>query len=83
VRATLLVAVVVLTGALALPIALLTQACAMLTLVTYTLVNLSLVALQRRDPTPEGRFRVPRWWPVLAALASGGLFAAGLWRLAA
>ena len=80
--ATLVVAAVVLVCALSLPLALLAQATSMLTLASFTLVNVALIALKRRAPGGEG-FRVPAWWPWLAALASGGVLAAEVWRLAA
>lgn len=81
--ATLLVGAAVLAGALTLPIALLAQASSMLTLTSFTLVNIALIALKRRDAEGTGGFRVPFWWPWLAALASGGVLSAELWRLVA
>ncbi len=81
--ATLLAGAIVLAGALLLPIALLAQASSMLTLTSFTLVNVALIALKRRDPAGTGGFRVPLWWPWLAALASGGVLIAEVWRLAA
>ena len=83
VAATVLVCLAVLAGALSLPIALLAQASSMLTLTSFTLVNIALIALKRRDPAGTGGFRVPFWWPWAAALASGGVLAAELWRLVA
>jgi basic amino acid/polyamine antiporter, APA family len=81
--ATLLVGAAVLAGALTLPIALLAQASSMLTLTSFTLVNVALIALKRRDAQGTGGFRVPVWWPWLAALASSGVLIAELWRLLA
>lgn len=83
VAATVLVCLAVLAGALSLPIALLAQASSMLTLTSFTLVNIALIALKRRYPAGTGGFRVPFWWPWAAALASGGVLAAELWRLVA
>jgi len=81
--ATVLVALAVLAAALSLPIALLAQVSSMLTLLSFTLVNIALIALKRRDPAGAGGFRVPFWWPWVAALASGGVLAAEIWRLLA
>lgn len=81
--ATLVATGFVLAGALLLPIALLAQASAILTLMSFTLVNVALIALKRRQPPAPGAFRVPGWWPWLAALASGAVLVAEAWRLAA
>ena len=80
--ATLLVAAIVLACALTLPLALLAQVTSMLTLASFTLVNVALIALKRRVTGGSG-FRVPAWWPWLAALASAGVLVAEVWRLAA
>ncbi|MBQ0750815.1 MAG: amino acid permease [Roseovarius sp.] len=79
VRATLLVGVVVIVGALALPIADLAGFTSVLLLAVFVLVNGALIAIKRR--APEAAFRVPMAVPVfglvvaLAALVAslGGL----------
>lgn len=79
VRATLLVGVVVIVGALALPVADLAGFTSVLLLAVFALVNGALIAIKRR--APEAAFRVPMAVPVfglvvaLAALVAslGGL----------
>lgn len=79
VRATLLVGVVVIVGALALPVADLAGFTSVLLLAVFVLVNGALIAIKRR--APEAAFRVPMAVPVfglvvaLAALVAslGGL----------
>jgi amino acid transporter len=79
VRATLLVGVVVIVGALALPVADLARFTSVLLLAVFVLVNGALIAIKRR--APEAAFRVPMAVPVfglvvaLAALVAslGGL----------
>jgi len=75
VAATFAAAAVVLVCALALPIGALAQVGSVLTLTVFTVVNIALIAIKRHAPAAPGAFKVPGWWPWLAALASGGVLA--------
>lgn len=71
VRATVLIAVIVILCALALPVAALATATSAVLLGVFFLVNMSLIALKRR--VPEAPFRIPVWVPwfgLIAALAA-------------
>ena len=71
VRATLLLGVVVIVGALTLPVAQLATATSAVLLVVFLLVNAALIALKRKSP--DAPFRIPVWVPwagLLAALAA-------------
>lgn len=70
VPATLAAAGFVLTCALAMPIGILAQLGAVLTLTTFATVNIALIAIKRRADLPAPRFTVPGWWPWVAALFS-------------
>ena len=80
--ATLAAAAFVLIAVLSLPIETLAQAGSVLTLTVFTVVNLALVAIKRKRIMTKGSFHVPVWWPWLAALASGGVLAGEIARLA-
>jgi APA family basic amino acid/polyamine antiporter len=69
-NATLLSVAVVITLALAFPLAQLAEATASIALVTFSLVNLSLVLVKRTSVAPEGVTEVPSWVPVVGFLAS-------------
>ncbi len=51
----------------------LARATSLITLAIFALVNLSLVRIKRRDPTPEGLFAAPSFVPILGATASAGV----------
>ena len=69
----------VLVLALALPLHHLADVTARLTLVVFTLVNLSLVRLKAREPTTASRvFVAPSWVPWAGAAACVGLLALDL-----
>ena len=73
-NATAVVAGCILVLALGFPIEPLAGATSMLALVIFTLVNLALVRIKRKDPRPTGITVYPTWIPVLGALASAGFF---------
>jgi amino acid transporter len=77
--ATALTTVAVLVLALALPLHHLADVTARLTLVVFTLVNLSLIRLKAREPATASRvFVAPRWMPWAGAAACIGLLALDL-----
>ena len=71
--ATALVALTVLGLALAFRRVALAEATSTVTLLVFTLINLSLAVLQRREPVASGGFRAPRWIPVGGALLCLGM----------
>jgi basic amino acid/polyamine antiporter, APA family len=81
VPATLVAAGFVLICALTMPIGILAQLGAILTLATFATVNIALIAIRRRTDLVPPRFTVPVWWPWLAALASAGVLAGEIARL--
>lgn len=68
---TVLVTAVVIALALWFPITVLAEATSVIILVVFTLVNLALVFLKRRDPAPPGVRLYPAWIPVIGFLVSG------------
>jgi amino acid transporter len=79
VRATVLIGVAVIGGALALPVADLAGLTSTLLLAVFVLVNAALILMKRR--VPDAAFRVPMAVPVfgfLAALAALGIGLGGL-----
>lgn len=82
INATMLVTALVLELALFFPIGALAETTSRIVLATFILVTLALTALkwrERRDGKlrQASEFSVPTWVPVLGALASAGLLAAG------
>ena len=73
VHATLLAAGLVLAWVLFFPIERLAQASALLTLAIFAGVNVALGVIKKRQPLGPDRFRVPGWWPWIAALAATGV----------
>ncbi len=71
--ATLLVAVLVLTMALLLPVETLARFTSLLLLVVFALINLALWRIQRNPALSHQGFGVPRWLP-LAGFASSSAF---------
>ena len=67
---TLLVTVLVLILALAFPLAPLARVTSVITLIIFTLVNLSLWRLKRRAPAPAGVWTVAPWIPIVGFLVS-------------
>lgn len=76
VRATVLIGVVVIAGAILLPVAELAEVTSALLLGVFVLVNAALIAMKRTSP--EARFRVPMAVPVFGLTASLAALAASL-----
>ena len=68
VRATLLVSGLIALFIILLPLVELAEATSWLILIVFTLVNLALIRIKRRDPHPEGIRTVPVWVPYTAIL---------------
>lgn len=68
---TALVTAVVVALALWFPIAPLAETTSVILLVIFTMVNLALLALKRRDPNPPGVRLYPAWVPAMGFLVSG------------
>ncbi len=64
VAATLLVSAITLAFALWLPLVTLAKLTSFLILIVFTVVNLALMRIKRRDPDPKGIYRVPFWVPL-------------------
>jgi len=65
--ATVLVSAVTLGFALWLPLVTLAKLTSFLILIIFTVVNISLFRIKRRNPSPEGIYLVPLWVPVAGA----------------
>ncbi len=74
--ATLTAGVIVLAAAVLLPFESLLVLTNAVALGIFLLVDLALVLIHRREPTPVGSFVAPRWVPPAAALVSAALLAA-------
>ncbi len=70
VAATIATAGVVLVLALWLPLITLAKSTSFLVLIIFSLMNLSLLRIKRRDPHPEGVRVIPRWIPAGGIIAS-------------
>ena len=57
--------------ALALPLVSLAKITSGMVLVVFTLINLALIRIKRREPVPDGVSPVPMAVPVAGVLASG------------
>lgn len=79
-RSTMLVTLVILMLALWLPLITLAEITSLMTLIVFSLVNLSLWRIKRRDPRPVGITTFPLWLPVCGFLFSGGFALFQLWR---
>ena len=73
VAATIATAGGVLVLALWLPLVTLAKSTSFLVLVIFSLINLSLLRIKRRDPHPEGLRVIPQWIPAGGIVASLGL----------
>jgi len=71
--ATIATAGVVLVLALWLPLVTLAKSTSFLVLIVFSLVNLSLLRIKRRDPHPQGLRVIPRWVPAGGIIVSLGL----------
>jgi len=76
--ATALVSVVVLVLALSVELSGLARMTSTLILTIFVLVNIALLIMKRRGPTPPGISPVPMWLPVLGALSAAVLLALSL-----
>jgi APA family basic amino acid/polyamine antiporter len=76
--ATLAAGGIVVLLSLLLPILSLAKATSFIVLTVFVLVNVSLLAIKRRYPLPDGIRPVPIWLPVLAALACMTVMTAAL-----
>ncbi len=79
-RSSLLVATVILVLALWLPLLTLAEITSLLTLLIFSLVNLSLWHIKRRDPRPEGLICFPQWLPLTGFVLSFSFALFQLWR---
>jgi APA family basic amino acid/polyamine antiporter len=75
---TLTAGAIVLALVVAVPFSALVQTTSTITLLIFTLVNLSLWRLKARDPRPDLAIRAPVWVPPLGALTCLGLIAAAV-----
>lgn len=73
VRATALVAAIVLALALLWPLETLARATSMVILCVFAAVNLALLRVKRRDPAPAGILVFPAWVPAAGAVVSIGV----------
>jgi len=71
--ATTIVAALILVFALLLPLILLAEITSFLMLFIFALVNLALLRIKRRDPTPPDAFVIPLWVPTTGFIASTGV----------
>jgi len=65
--ATVLVSAITLGFALWLPLVTLANLTSTLILIVFTVVNISLLRIKRRNPAPEGVYLIPLWVPVAGA----------------
>jgi len=79
-HSTLLVAGAILLLALWLPLITLAKITSLITLLVFSLVNLSLWRIKQRDPRPPGIAVFPQWLPVAGFLFSLGFALFHLWR---
>lgn len=78
VAATALIGVSVILAALTLELGALAEATSTFLLIVFTIVNLSLLTLKRRGPSPA--FEAPMWVPALGLIGSvGALVASAVW----
>jgi amino acid transporter len=78
VRATLVAGGLTVMLALAIPLLSLARITSGMVLVVFILVNLSLLRIKLREPTPPGVRPLPVWIPLAGALASGFILAASI-----
>lgn len=79
-RSTALVSVTILLLALWLPLLTLAEITSVITLVVFSLVNLALWRIKRRDPRPVGIAVFPLWLPVAGCLFSLAFVLFQLWQ---
>jgi APA family basic amino acid/polyamine antiporter len=71
-----MVTLIIMTLALFIPLEALAKATSLLILVVFTLVNLSLVIIKRREPPLQDSLNIPLWVPVTGFMLSIGLLLA-------
>jgi basic amino acid/polyamine antiporter, APA family len=81
--ATLLVAGVIMTLALLVPLVKLAEMTSFLVLTVFCLVNASLWVIKRRQPVSTGAYLVPLAVPVLGLVSAAGMLASAVWLRAA
>jgi APA family basic amino acid/polyamine antiporter len=69
-RATFIAGALVLVLALALPLVSLAKTTSGMVLVVFTMINLALIRIKRREPVPEGVRAIPMAVPVIGVVAS-------------
>ena len=78
--ATSLIGLAILIMALWLPLVTLAEITSLITLTVFSLVNLSLWRVKRREPRPPGILLFPRWLPVAGFVCSAGFILFQLWQ---
>ena len=76
--ATAVVTLVVVALAAIAPIETLAQVTSLIVLTIFTLANLALFRIKRRDPRPQGIWTVPIWVPLCGFVASAAFLVLGL-----
>lgn len=79
-HSTVLITVIILILALWLPLLTLAKMTSLLTLLVFSIVNLSLWHIKQRDPRPEGIVVFPLWLPLAGFLCSLGFALFQLWQ---
>ena len=79
VNATIVVAILIMIFCLLLPLVSLAELTSYLVLTVFSLVNLSLIKIKRRDPTPAGVRTYPAWLPKLGFATSSLFLISQLW----
>jgi APA family basic amino acid/polyamine antiporter len=78
--ATALIGVVILIMALWLPLVTLAEITSLITLTVFSMVNLALWQVKRREPRPMGILVFPHWLPVAGFLCSASFILFQLWQ---
>ncbi len=73
INATICVTAIVTTLALFIPLVTLASLTSLVLLVVFTLLNLALLLIKRREPVPAGTKTVPVWIPACGFITSAGL----------
>ena len=79
VNATIVVAILIMIFCFLLPLVSLAELTSYLVLTVFSLVNLSLIKIKRRDPTPAGVRTYPAWLPKLGFATSSLFLISQLW----
>jgi len=73
INATISVAILIATLALFIPLITLASMTSLVLLIVFVLLNLALLLIKRREPTPAGVKTIPAWIPLLGFLTSTAL----------